>query len=32
MTYMDTCKNKGFQHQEICYSYHNPSPFSIKEA
>ena len=31
LTYVDSYKNKGFQHQEV-FNNHPPSPFSIKEA
>ena len=31
-TYMNSCKNKGFLHQEICNKQPYPSSFSIKEA
>ena len=31
-TYVDSCKNKGLQHQEVCSSNHTPSSFRIKEA
>ena len=30
LTYADSYKNKGFQHQEVCRN-RPPSPFSIKE-
>ena len=31
-TYMDSCNNKRFQHQEVCGNQLHPFPFRIKEA